>query len=747
MVTTTTKLPANAWLDEQDIREWLVSLAETRDQDDLVMLEQACEMAFEYHKEGVEATGESTLRHALAVAEILESMDLDWETLVAAILHDVQLDDEPGLARIEAAFGASVARMVRDMGRMGFVNDAKGDGIPHKKNQPDHVENLRRMLLSMADDIRVIVIVLAERLHEMRVLKALPEAVRKIEAKETQEIYAPLANRLGIWQIKWELEDLCLRYLEPQAYKDLASQLDGRRADREAYIQNVMGLLQDKFQAGGINAEITGRPKHIYSIWRKMRRKDVGIDQIFDLRAVRILVDTVAECYAVLGIVHGLWRHIPGEFDDYIATPKANMYRSIHTAVIGPEDKPLEIQVRTYDMHEHAELGVAAHWRYKESGGKEDPKFQQRIAKMRSWLELKEEPAESADFVENFKTEFESQQVYVLTPQGKVIELPKGSTPVDFAYAIHSNVGDRCRGAKINGRIAPLTQRLQSGQTIEIITAKEGGPSRDWLSAHLGYIKTSKARNRVRHWFKQQDYEEHLHIGRASLDRELTRLGVKRPDLDQIAERFNFKKGDDLLAAIGRGEVSPIQIAGMGERPEPVEHEEEVAPLAAPPRKKRQKRISKKGAGEVTVEGVGELMTHMAKCCKPVPYDEIVGFITRGRGVTVHRRDCKLIHKLKDEDQVRLVAVAWAGESTENGAYPVDIRIIASDRKGLLRDISSILTNDEVNVLGVKSQSNRKTDRATMRLTIEIENMRQLSRIIDKVSQLPDVIDVHRLVQ
>ncbi|PLY15614.1 MAG: GTP diphosphokinase [Sedimenticola sp.] len=744
MVTKTTKFPDSESLDAQDIMRWLDSIAASHNEKDLAMLHKACDMAFVYHTNEKEISGESTLRHALAVAEILEEMGLDWETLVAAILHDVKLDTEPGIDDIERQFGPSVARMVRDMAKMSFVAEVKGDGLPKKKNQPDHVENLRRMLLSIADDIRVIVIVLAERLHEMRILKSLPEQIQKAEAKETQDIYAPLANRLGIWQIKWELEDLCLRYLDPDAYRELANKLDGRRADREAYINDVIRILDEKFREIGVKAQISGRPKHIYSIWKKMKRKAVDLDQIFDLRAVRILVDSVADCYAVLGVVHGLWRHIPGEFDDYIATPKPNMYRSIHTAVIGPEDKPLEVQVRTHDMHQHAELGVAAHWRYKESGGKEDPRFQQRIAMMRSWLEFKDGSAESADFAEELKTEFESRQIYVLTPQGKVVELTKGATPVDFAYAIHSNVGHRCRGAKINGRIAPLTQPLESGQTVEIITVKEGGPSRDWISPHLGYIKTSKAKSHVRHWFKQQDYDQHLHIGRLNLDRELTRLGVKKPNLDEVAERFNFKKGEDLLAAIGRGDVSPIQIAGMGERHDTHQDQDEMPPLAVPQRK-RQQRARKKGKGEVIVEGVDELMTHMARCCKPVPYDPVVGFITRGRGVTVHRRDCKMIRKLGEQDQPRLVRVTWA-EQAENVAYPVDIRVIASDRKGLLRDISSILTNDEVDVLGVKTQSNRKTDRATMRFTVEIVDMRQLSRIIDKVSQLPDVIDVHRLV-
>jgi GTP pyrophosphokinase len=742
MVSITTKLPEGDSLDAQDIQAWLETLKETRTHDELLKLREACDLAVEVHQERREETGESTLRHALAVAEILEDMDLDWETLVAAILHDVMPDKHLESAIITQRFGPAVARMVNDMARIGSLTDARSASV--KQNPQEHTENLRRMLLSIADDIRVVLIVLAERLHEMRILKNFPETVRSSEARETQEIYAPLANRLGIWQIKWELEDLCLRYLEPDSYMDIASRLDGRRKDREEFIESVISQLKEKFSEIGIRSEVTGRPKHIYSIWKKMKRKAVDFDQIFDLRAVRVLVDNVAECYAALGVVHGLWRHIPGEFDDYIATPKTNMYRSIHTAVIGPEDKPLEVQIRTFEMHDHAELGVAAHWRYKESGGKEDPEFQRRIVLMRNWLELKDESGESEDFVENLKTEFEAQQVYVLTPQGKVVELPKGSTAVDFAYAIHSDVGNRCRGTRINGRIAPLTQALESGQTIEVITVKEGGPSRDWLSPHLGYIKTSKARNRVRHWFKQQDYEQHLQIGRASLDKEVTRLGVSKPDLDQAAQRFNMKKGDDLLAAIGRGEVSPVQIAGMGERSQP-DNELESRDITQLPVRKRGSKKRPKGQGDVIVEGVSDLMTHMARCCKPVPYDQITGFITRGRGVTVHRRDCKVIRGLGEEEYGRLVKVIWADQPVE-AAYPVDIRVIASDRKGLLRDISSILTNEEVDVLGVNTQSDRKTDRASMRFTMEISDMRQLSRIMEKVAQLPDVIDVRRQV-
>lgn len=740
MVSVTSNLPDSNDLDERDIRVWLAGLSVKRSAEEMERLHEACDIAFEIHHQGLEASGESTLRHALCVAEILADMELDWETLVAAILHDVMPGDQVDSQMLRGRFGEGVERMVNGMARIGSVARGRTRVI---KDEQAHIENLRRMLLSIADDIRVILILLAERLHVMRILKNLPEEVRAQEARETHQIYAPLANRLGIWQIKWELEDLCLRYLEPDTYKQLASKLDGRRADREEYIAEVIDLLQDRFRSADIHAEIQGRPKHIYSIWKKMRRKGVPFEQIFDLRAVRVLVDSLEECYTAIGIVHGLWRHIPGEFDDYIATPKANMYRSIHTAVIGPHDKTLEIQIRTHDMHDHAELGVAAHWRYKEGGSKGDAEFERRIVLMRNWLENKDVVDENGELSEGVQNEFESRQIYVLTPQGKVVELAKGATPVDFAYAIHSRVGDRCRGAKIDGKIAPLTTTLQSGQMVEVLTVKEGGPSRDWLSSHLGYVKTSRARNRIRHWFKQQDYHQHLHAGKASLEKEIARLGVEKPDLAKACKRFNFKKPDDLLAAVGRGEVSPIQIAGMGagrSRPvtRPVEAlKTERKPPPAPKGKPR---------GEVVVEGVDDLMTQIARCCKPVPNDPIVGFITRGRGVTVHRKNCSKIKRLSDDERQRLVDVDWVDSDSTKGSYPVDVQVVAIDRKGLLRDISSILTHEEVDVSGVNTKSDRGMDRAHMIFTIEIVDMRQLSRLLEKIAQLPDVLVVRRKV-
>ncbi|MCB1762058.1 MAG: bifunctional (p)ppGpp synthetase/guanosine-3',5'-bis(diphosphate) 3'-pyrophosphohydrolase [Gammaproteobacteria bacterium] len=737
MVSVTTHFSANDPIDRQGIEAWLQAVAVQRSSEDIERLRRACEVGLQQQGEADGTGEESALKRAISVADTLFRLGLDVETMIAAILHNLLEAQEIDWEALSGSFGRGVGRMLRDLARIGSLSLINSREKPESLTR--HTEYLRRMLLSIADDIRVVLVVLAERLYEMRGLKRQPVEVQRMVARETEDLYAPLANRLGIWQIKWELEDLCLRYLHNSEYMAIARKLDGKRADREAFIVAVMDKLKQEIAQLGINAEISGRPKHIYSIWKKMKRKGVDIDQIFDLRALRVLVDTVAECYTVLGVIHGTWRHIPGEFDDYIATPKANLYRSIHTAVIGPDERPVEIQIRTREMHEHAELGVAAHWRYKEAG-KQDLDFERRISLMRNWLDLKDDATQFEDFVETLKSELEAKNIYVLTPHGRVVELPMGSTAVDFAYAIHTHIGHRCRGAKVDGRITPLTQPLESGKTVEILTVKEGGPSRDWLSPHLGYTHTSRARNRIRHWFKQQDYEQHLDSGRTLLDREIVRLGVARPDLEKAAARFNFKKTDDLIAAIGRGEVSPVQVAGMGE--ERKRPEVEVEPTTLPLRR-RPGKPGVRGSGDVLVEGVLDLLTHTAGCCKPVPYDSITGFITRGRGVSVHRSDCATLNELGKQDRTRLVEVAWA-EAPDEASYPVDIRVIAADRKGLLRDISSILANEEVNVVAVSTQSDRRTDQANMRFTVEVASMRQLSRILEKISQLPDVIDALR---
>jgi GTP pyrophosphokinase len=739
MVKPFYNLPEHGQDDAAAASHWLAALPDSYTHSDRERLADACELLVRCRGSQLLDTGETQVRHLLSTADILVRLHMDAESVIAALLNGCL--GRAGISKegVSERFGTTVSGMVSDLARIDQI--ANVDAVIAAKDQEQHEENLRRLLLGIAEDVRVVLVVLAERLHLMRSIKSLQEERRRKIALDTQRVYAPLANRLGVWQIKWELEDLSLRYLEPDEYKRIAKLLGDRRAEREDYISTVISTLKEKFAEAGIKADISGRPKHIYSIWRKMQRKSVDIEQIFDLRAVRILVDDVVSCYAALGIVHGLWRHIPKEFDDYIATPKGNMYQSLHTAVIGPESKPLEVQIRTWEMHRHAELGVAAHWAYKESKG-HDTELQRRVVWMRNWLELKNEGDEAVDFVERFKDELEPVHIYVLTPRSKVIELPKGATPLDFAYAIHSEIGNRCRGARVDGRIVPLNQPLVSGQTVEILTQKNAAPSRDWLSPHLGYLKTAKARNRVRQWFKQQNYDRYVGEGKTGLEKELVRLGIdEKPQLERLAARYNFTRGDDLLAAIGRGELQAGQVARQVGAPKAERQEQSEQPKA------RHKPSAARHKGgerpEVVIEGVDDLMIHMAHCCKPVPYDPIVGFITRGRGITVHRRDCRNLLKMPEHEKMRLIEVHWA-DQTADAAYRVDVLVLAADRKGLLRDVSSVFSDEEIDVLGGNTASDRHTDRATMRFTIEVKDIQQLEHVLVKLAQIPDVLEVRR---
>jgi GTP pyrophosphokinase len=736
MVKPVYNLPEQDSGDDAAIRHWLDNLIPNYGNEELKLIAGACAALTRCRGDRRIDTGETQVRHVLSTADVLARLGMDHETVIAALLNGCLGQGDLTAAYIADRFGHGIARMVGDLARIGQI--ANVEAIIAAKDQHEHEENLRRLLLGIAEDVRVVLVVLAERVHLMRAIKDLePERRAKI-SRDTQRVYAPLANRLGMWQVKWELEDLALRYLEPDEYSAIARGLAERRAEREQYIKDVIATLQRTFAEAGIQAEITGRPKHIYSIWRKMQRKGVDLQEIFDLRAVRVLVDTVADCYAALGLVHGLWRHIPKEFDDYIATPKGNLYQSLHTAVIGPGDNALEVQIRTHEMHRHAELGVAAHWAYKESKG-HDAEFQRRVIWMRQWLELKNEGEDASEILERFKSELEPAHVYVLTPQAKVVELPKGATPLDFAYAVHSEIGNRCRGARVNGRIVPLNYQLASGETVEILTQKNATPSRDWLSPHQGYLTTARARNRVRQWFKQQDHDLHVQAGRAALDKELSRLAIaEKPQLEQLAPRYNFKRGEDLLAAIGRGDLSVGLVARqVGEPRVPEQQPREAEPRPRVPSK------PKPGAGEVVVEGVDDLLTQIANCCKPVPYDAIIGFVTRGRGVTVHRRDCANVRHLPPGEQDRLVRVRWASQPAD-ATYPVDVLVIAGDRKGLLRDISSVFADDDVDVVGVNTHSDRSTDTAAMRFTVEVRDMDHLERVLGKLHQVPDVLDVRR---
>jgi len=721
MVSTISHLPESGSLTREHLVAWLAALAGHRNREEIHDLSQALDIIHRVHDEEPTFGG---MQHQLALvqtADILDQLRLDTETLIVALLSDL-----PNAELAEAAcFSERIQAMIRDLVRIRTVAVTGSTDTSAKQS-----ENLRRMLLGLADDVRVVLVVLAKRLQLMRVIGELEKEDQQRIADVTQRIHAPLANRLGIWQIKWELEDRALRVLQADAYRQIANALEEKREERERFIEQVIVRLQKQCEQHHIDAEITGRPKHIYSIWKKMQRKGVDFSEIFDVRAVRVLVDTVAHCYEVLGMVHGTWQPIPREFDDYIAHPKENGYRSLHTAVVGDDGKPLEVQIRTRQMHEHAECGVAAHWRYKEDG-KGDAELERRIEWMRAWLE------QPGDAPEDTDAEFEAQRIYVLTPNGKVVELPRGATAVDFAYAIHSSVGHRCRGAKADGKMISLTQPLESGQTVEIITAKEGGPSLDWANASSGYVVTSRARNRIRHWFKRQGYEQHVQLGKASLEKETSRLGVRKPDLESLLPKYNFKSVDDLYAAIGRGEVSAIQIANLQIEMARDDDEEITA--------KADRRISRhvgKG-GQVVVQGVDDLMTHTARCCKPLPNDPIVGYITRGRGVTIHRKDCSVVKRLREDQAERLIPVNWSKEQLR-GTYLVDVQVHAHDRKGLLRDISSVFSNEEVDVLGVKTHTNSKREKASMRFTAEVTDMAQLSKVLEKLAQIPDVLEVRR---
>ncbi len=725
--------------DTLDFDNWLERIANGRPKAELDVIRRACAVAQQAHYGQLRASGEPYFQHSLAVANLLADLHLDYETLAAAILHDVPEDTEVTLEEIELEFGPTIAKLVDGVTKMGQMQEYHGQSKKVRKERA-RAESLRKMLLAMVEDVRVVLIKLADRTHNMRTLGSLDDERRQRIAKETQEIFAPLANRLGIWQIKWELEDLSFRYLEPERYKQIAHLIDERRLHRQEFITKLVNDLKTELEKQGIRADVTGRPKHIYSIWRKMQRKEVEFDQIYDVRGLRVLVDKVADCYAALGIVHTLWRPVPGEFDDYIATPKDNLYRSLHTAVVSPDGKTIEVQIRTHEMHQDAELGVAAHWRYKE-GSKSDAAFDEKIAWLRQLMEWKDDVADATEFINQVKAEVFEDSVHMLTPKGDVVDLPAGSTPIDFAYHIHTEVGHRCRGAKVNGRIMALNYQLKNGDQVEILTAKRGGPSRDWLNAHLGYLKTGRAKAKVRYWFKYQNFEENVSQGRTILERELHRLGITEINYERLTQYFNLDKVDEFLAAIGRGDVSMPHLVNAinaiveeDEAQTPSEEEALTAEVTASPPPTTK---------DMRVQGVGNLLTNLAQCCRPVPGDKyIIGYITRGRGVTIHRRDCPNILRFDDERRERLIEVDW--DMAANETYPVDVQIEAFDRPGLLRDITVVVANEKINMSAVTVTTKKKEHTAIISATFEVTNIDQLSRVLALVEQQPNVLRAQR---
>lgn len=663
-----------------------------------------------------------TFAHSVGAALIVAELRVGADAVAAALLHGC-FDDSP---EFESTFGIA-ARLARGVAAMARI-EALATSATDKRIDPHaQLEALRQMVLAMVEDIRVVLVKLAERTHALRCAASQDVATRAALGQQARELFAPLANRLGVWQIKWEMEDWAFRYLEPDTYKAIAAQLDEKRADREAYINGIIERLQAEIALHGIEAEVSGRPKHIASIVNKMRRKRLSFEQLYDIRAVRVLVKHEIDCYTVLGLVHNLWQPIPGEFDDYISQPKSNDYRSLHTAVIGPEDRALEVQIRTFDMHHHAELGVAAHWRYKE-GGRQDAQYEEKIAWLRRILEWKDDVADSSEFTERFKTELFHDQVYVLTPQGRVVALDRGATPVDFAYALHTDLGHRCRGAKVNGAMVPLNTVLDNGQRVEIVAAREGAPSRDWLNPALGYLATHRARSKVRAWFRQRDVGEQVGLGRSLLEKELKRLGVVDASQEKLAQQLKFGKVDEFLAALGRGDVGQRDLINA------LQESGKAIPALAPTGKPR---VRAKTGNPVTIPGLGDVPLQLARCCKPQPPEAIVAYTTVGRGVTVHRADCAA---LKRANPARRMPAEWVADA--GAAFEVDILLKAFDRQGLLRDISDVIAKDKLDVLRVNTES--RGEYANMRLTVRVKELQQLSRLLLRLQHVPNVIEVVR---
>ena len=717
------------------VAAWLESLAQEYSADERASFAAAFDYARERTGDAAMADGEAALDRALGAATILTGLKLDAGSIRGALLIGLPVAGAFDADDVRARFGADVATLVAGVARMGGIRAAADTG--DKDERATQAENLRKMLLAMVEDIRVVLIKLAERTQALRSLMSGDPALRAQTAREVLDLFAPLANRLGVWQLKWELEDLSLRALEPATYKAIAQMLDERRLDREHYIRDVVATLKRELAAAGVAAEVTGRPKHIYSIYDKMRRKQAGIESLYDIRAVRILVDSVRDCYTALGLVHHLWTPLAREFDDYIAKPKANNYRSLHTAVIGPGDKPLEVQIRTWEMHQHSEYGVAAHWRYKEGGGRgarHDPTFDDKIAWLRQVLDWKDAVADSGDWLSAFKESLFTDSIYVLTPQGKVIDLPRGATPVDFAYAVHTGLGHRCRGAKVDGQMVPLNFRLANGQQVEIVAAKQGGPSRDWLNAELGYVHGNRARAKVRQWFKAQQHEATVAQGRALVERELARLGQTALKLDAVAAKAGFDKADDFFAAFARDDINSrhvqtaiLAVAQPAHAPAPADGEGEVAT--------RRSKAAGAGSG-ILVVGVDRLLTGLARCCKPAPPDPIVGFVTRGKGVTIHRASCSNVGRMRAAQPERLIVADWGSPRDE--VFPVDIVVEAMDRQGLLRDISEVLSREKINVTAANTLT--KSLHTRMAFTIEVQGLDVLKRALALIRDVKGVL-------
>ncbi|HNO66589.1 MAG TPA: bifunctional (p)ppGpp synthetase/guanosine-3',5'-bis(diphosphate) 3'-pyrophosphohydrolase, partial [Tepidiformaceae bacterium] len=703
----------------------LARAAEYLPADRLDAITQAYEFAEKCHEGQLRKTGDPYITHPVSVAYMVAHLELDQQALMAALLHDVQEDCGVPNDVIASTFGERVAKLVDGLTKLDKLPMNVGGIDPARGTL--QAQNLRKMFLAMAEDISVVLIKLCDRLHNMRTLWAFPPEKQRRIALETQEIFAPLANRLGVWQIKWELEDLAFRYLEPEKYREIADLLASKRVTRERYIREASAILKEHLDAAGIRAEISGRAKHIASIYNKMNRyseQSKTFDQIYDLLAVRIFVDSVGECYHALGIIHSIWRPIPGQFDDYIGNPKDSMYQSLHTTVVGPHGRPLEIQIRTYEMHRVAEYGVAAHWRYKE--GSKTGRDDERIAWLRQLLDWQRDLTGADDFVESVKTDIFHDQVFVYTPKGDVLDLPAGATPLDFAYRVHTDLGHQTVGAKVNGRMVSLNSQLKNGDVVDVMRSRASkGPSRDWLNANLGYVRTTHSKEKIRQWFRKQERAENIDRGRELIEKEMRRLGLDLSERqEQLLTMFPYPSWEDFLAALGYGGVSTSSIARkMGAA---IAEEEAVAEPALPPAPEKMAPATL-GSPGMRVLGVGNLLTTMARCCNPLPGDQILGYVTRTRGVTVHRADCHNV--LNEEEHERIVEVEWG---TVAKLYPVSVRIEAWDRVGLLRDITTVVTEDKVNMVGVRTVENGDGS-VTILATLETTGIEQLSRLLSRI--------------
>ena len=723
-------------IEQAELAEPLLAKArEYLPQTAVAKVQSAYEFAATRHAGQLRKSGDPAITHPLHAAQTIASLQLDADTITAALLHDVQEDCGVENKELEREFGTTVAKLVEGVTKLGKIPWQKGEAL--RGDDQIQAENLRKMFLAMAQDLRVVIIKLADRLHNMLTLSALPPDDQLRISRETMEIYAPLASRLGIWEMKWQLEDLAFRHLDPERYKFIAGTLDAKREERERYVARVKEILIEELAKQGIKAEIQGRAKHIYSIHQKIEKyasERRGAGEIYDLLAVRILVQTVTDCYGALGVVHGLWRPLPGTFDDYIANPKESMYQALHSTVMSLDTRPLEVQIRTYDMHRSAEYGVAAHWRYKE-GSKRDLHYEERLAWLRQLLEWHREIALAEELVEAVKSDIFQDQVFVFTPKGEVKDLPKGGTPLDFAYRVHTELGHTCVGAKVNGRLVPLNTELSNGDVVEVMTSKSSkGPSRDWLNANLGYVRTSHARGKIRQWFKRLERDENIARGREMLEKELHRLGVGLAEVEgELLKLFKFDDVEDFLLRVGYGDISTHQVAA---KLAPVLQPEQTAlvePLAAPARDTY--------TTSVRVLGTGDLLSRLARCCNPVPGDDIIGYVTRGEGVTVHRTDCP--NMLNQGERERLVDVEWG---RRGHFYPVAVRIEAWDRVGLLRDITTMVAEERVNMVGVHTQEH-DDGRIGISVTLETTGIEQLTRLLTKLEAVRGVVSVGRRLE